>query len=192
MLSKVLAVGLGMIMLGSVSAQAQLFSDKSPDEERAAIREMRDDTLSKLAAAKADTKDEIAQAEGYAVFSNFGVNLLLVSTANGSGLVHDNKADKETFMHMGSVGAGVGLGAKDFRIIFVFHDREKLDAFMRDGLDLSGQADAAAKAEDQGVATSQAVSVTGVSVYQMTEQGLALQATVQGTKYWPSKELNAN
>jgi hypothetical protein len=29
-----------------------------------------------------------------------------------------------------------------------------------------------------------------MEVYQLTKNGLALQATVQGTKYWKDKELN--
>jgi hypothetical protein len=29
-------------------------------------------------------------------------------------------------MKMGSAGIGLGLGVKDFRAVFVFHDKEKL------------------------------------------------------------------
>jgi hypothetical protein len=29
-----------------------------------------------------------------------------------------------------------------------------------------------------------------ITIYQMTESGLALQATVNGTKYWKDDELN--
>ena len=35
-----------------------------------------------------------------------------------------------------------------------------------------------------------ATIVPGVQIYQMTEAGLALQATLQGTKYWKDDELN--
>ena len=30
----------------------------------------------------------------------------------------------------------------------------------------------------------------GVKLFQLTESGLALQATIQGTKYWKDKDLN--
>ncbi|NOZ42372.1 MAG: hypothetical protein GXP02_04300, partial [Alphaproteobacteria bacterium] len=54
-----------------------------------------------------------------------------------------------------------------------------------------GQADAAAKVDDEGGAITSADTVArGVTVYQMTVKGLALQATLQGTKYWKSKKLN--
>ena len=49
----------------------------------------------------------------------------------------------------------------------------------------SGQADAAAKAGEKGGAYSGAVEVEpGVWVYQITKNGLALQLTLQGTKYY--------
>jgi hypothetical protein len=30
----------------------------------------------------------------------------------------------------------------------------------------------------------------GIRLYKLTQNGLALQATIQGTKYWKDKELN--
>ena len=52
-------------------------------------------------------------------------------------------------------------------------------------------ADAAAKAGKAGGAYSGAVEVApGVWVYQMTKNGLALQLTLQGTKYYKDKDLN--
>jgi hypothetical protein len=63
--------------------------------------------------------------------------------------------------------------------------------FVNEGWDFSGQADAAAKAGTDGAEFSEAVDVMpGVKVYQLTENGLALQATLQGTKYWADDDLN--
>jgi hypothetical protein len=35
-----------------------------------------------------------------------------------------------------------------------------------------------------------ATAINSVSIYQLMENGLALQATLQGTKYWKSQKLN--
>ena len=52
-------------------------------------------------------------------------------------------------------------------------------------------ADLAAKAADLGVAAAAAIDVApGIKLYQITEAGLAVQATVQGTKYMKDDELN--
>ena len=105
--------------------------------------------------------------------------------------MHDNKSGKDTYMKMASVGIGIGLGVKDFRGIFVFHTRKALDTFINTGWDFAGQADAAAKSGDKGGEINVAGTVVnGVSLYQLTKAGLALQATLQGTKYWIDKKLN--
>jgi len=95
-------------------------------------------------------------------------------------------------MKMASGGLGIGLGVKDFRGIFVFTSRDALEQFVNSGWDASAQADAAAKAGDKGAAWAGAVDVApGVKLYQITEHGLALQATIQGTKYWKADDLNS-
>ena len=93
-------------------------------------------------------------------------------------------------MKMGEVGVGLGLGIKDFRAIFVFHDKYSLDRFVNSGLAFGGDADAAAKAGNKGAAVGGGVLVDGITVYQFTQSGLALQAMLKGTKYWKDDELN--
>lgn len=100
-------------------------------------------------------------------------------------------SNTETFMKMGSAGVGIGLGVKDFRAVFVFSSKDKLRTFVESGWDFSGQADAAAKSDKKGAAASGAGNLAeGVEVFQITKNGLALQATLQGTKYWKDKDLN--
>jgi hypothetical protein len=66
-----------------------------------------------------------------------------------------------------------------------------MQSFIEEGWDFSGQADAAAKSGKKGHEGSTAGTIiNGVSIYQMTESGLALQATLQGTKYWKDEDLN--
>jgi lipid-binding SYLF domain-containing protein len=94
---------------------------------------------------------------------------------------------------MVSGGVGLGLGVKDFRGVFVFSTREAFKNFTESGWEAGAQADAAAKSGNKGGAAAGAVTVgPGMDLYQMTEQGLALQATIQGTKYYRDDELNAS
>ncbi len=185
---------LSILLIGSLLASAPLLAaGASADEKRAEVRKMRDKVLAELYQAHPEAKTKIKKAAGYAVFSNVGVNLIFASVAGGSGIVVTSGflRDTETFMKMGSAGIGLGLGVKDFRAIFIFSDKDKLAAFLEKGWDFSGQADAAAKSDDKGAAVSGAGSVIpGVDVYQITKNGIALQATLQGTKYWKDKDLN--
>ena len=161
------------------------------ERKRQKIESMRVEVLKDLHDLAPHVVDEIDRSVGFGVFSNLGVNLVLLSAGAGSGVVRDNRTGDDTYMRMASAGLGVGLGVKDFRGVFVFHTRAALDRFLDHGWDFSGQADAAAKAGDKGAEKSLSDSaVDGVSLYQLTETGLALQATLQGTKYWKNKRLN--
>ncbi len=94
-------------------------------------------------------------------------------------------------MKMLSGGIGVGLGVKDFRGVLVFSSEQALHSFVEGGWDASAQVDAAAKSEDKGGAWAGAFDVApGIKLYQLTKQGLALQATIQGTKFWKDDELS--
>lgn len=163
---------------------------ETAEEKRASTLKMRDTVLADLYKEKPETKSRIKKAEGYAVFTNVGVNVIFASFAGGHGVVVDKKG-RETFMKMGSAGIGLGLGIKDFRAVFVFYDKAKLETFIEKGWDFSGQADAAAKSDDKGNQVALAATVIpGVEIYQFTKNGLALQATLQGTKYWVDRDLN--
>jgi lipid-binding SYLF domain-containing protein len=166
-----------------------VMADKQADRQE--VLDMKNEVLIKLYKEEPSVKDKIADAKGYAVFSNIGINLVFFSAGGGNGVVHDNSSGKNTYMNMGSAGIGIGLGVKDFSAVFIFHTRDALNSFIEDGWDFSGQADVAAKSGKKGAEGSKAVTaINGVSIYQMTENGLALQATLQGTKYWLDSDLN--
>ena len=162
----------------------------TPEERRQAIQEMRGEVLAELYSLKPDTRAQIANASGYAVFSNANINLILASFGGGIGVVHSNSSNRDTYMRMGEVGIGIGAGVKDFRAVFVFHNESALERFLDVGLSVGGQADAAAKAGDLGGAVGGEAIVDNVTVYQLTQSGLALQATIKGTRYWQDGDLN--
>lgn len=164
----------------------------SVDEQRNEIRKMRKETLAQLYKVHPAAKASIQKAAGYAVFSNVGVNLIFFSAAGGSGVAHDNRSGKDIYMKMISGGIGLGLGVKDFRGVFVFANHDAFRQFVESGWEASAQADAAAKSGEKGGAAAGAITVApGVDLYQLTENGLALQATIQGTKYYQDDDLNA-
>ena len=179
------------LLLSTLLLCLPLIAVAGPDEERKEAQEMRQEVLTNLYKEKSGTKAEIEKSKGYAVFSSLGVNLFLVSTANGGGILHDNRNGKDIYMNLFSAGGGIGLGVKNFNAVFVFSDEKALDTFMESGWDFSAQADAKVETDqDSEGAETAATVVPGVKIYQMTEEGLALQATLQGTKYWKNDELN--
>src|SRR6476660_5996379 len=184
---RMIASALAVILLATGLASA----GDSPDKKREKTRKMADKTLQELYKLEPTAQAAIQKAAGYAVFDNMGTNLLLVSTARGSGVAVNSNSKQETFMKMVSAGAGLGVGVKDYRVIFVFENDKALANFMESGWSGSAQTDVAAKAGEKGAAYSGAVEVApGVWVYQITKNGLAAQLTLQGTKYYKDDDLN--
>jgi lipid-binding SYLF domain-containing protein len=163
----------------------------SPEKKKEKTRKMATQTLNDLYKREPTAQVAIQKSAGYAVFNNMGTNLLLLSTARGAGVAVNSKTKHETFMKMISAGAGLGLGVKGYRVIFVFENDNALSHFLDSGWSGSAQTDAAAKVGEKGGAYSGAVEVApGVWVYQITKNGVALQLTLQGTKYYEDDNLN--
>ncbi|HOX94407.1 MAG TPA: YSC84-related protein [Syntrophales bacterium] len=183
----VFAVALsGMFLTGTACAQA---SKKAQQQQE--VRKMAGETLNRLYKVQPRAKQAVENAAGYAVFSNFGMKIFFAGGGSGGGMAVDNKTRNETFMKMVEVQAGLGLGVKKFRVVFVFDTQKALNDFVNSGWEFGGQTTAAAKAGDQGAALSGAVSVApGVWMYQLTDTGLAAEITGKGTKYYKDSNLN--
>ncbi len=190
---------------------------ETSDDKRAYVRRMRDEALGDLYRAKPELRSRVEKADGYGVFSNIGVKILLVGSGHGYGLVTDNGTGRETYMRMAQVGVGYGIGLKDFRAVFVFKDRGTLESFVEKGWDFGGSAEATAITGDTGASAGGQTSVGAagaaaagggavgaggkagesqeslggpLEVYVFTKSGISLQAMVAGTKYWKDGELN--
>lgn len=218
-------LGVGLTLL-SLPLVAGLFGPKggSSEEKRATIGEQREEMLGDLVRLKPELKARLNQAAGFATFKQTDVNLFMLASSRGYGVLRDNRSGRDTYMGMASLGTGVGMGVTDLRVIFVFNDAQVMQEFMEKGWQFGGKGDIAAKHKDTGLATSGgasaqvnfkegtvrggattdhrvgsdrtdqvaagAATVGGMEIYQFTESGLALQATVQGTKYWKDSDLN--
>ncbi len=160
------------------------------EAKRAERRKLRDDTLAQLYEGKPEVRDEIAKAEGYAVFDGTQINLVLYVGASGQGILVD-KGGTETFMVMKRAGTGPGVGYKDYRQIIVFKSRALLEQFRTVGADVSASADATVKMGGKGSTLDGGVSFNPeLSVYQITDSGLLLQANWGGVAYYPDSDLN--
>ncbi len=174
-----------LILLQACSAPGATSSNK-----RATIDNMRQVVLSEIYKLKPGVRKKVNAASGYAVFSNVNVNLVFFSAGSGFGVVTKNANGHKTYMKMGEAGIGIGAGVKDFRALFIFKEQSVLNRFINSGWQFGAHADAAAKAGDKGAAVGGEALADGIEIYQLTENGVALQATVKGTKYWVDDSLN--
>ena len=179
------------IFVASVIVGCGPHGNLTVEEKRQKIKEMESETLERLYSEAPETKSKIQKAAGYGTFSNANINLIFASAGGGYGVVVDNATGKRTYMKMALGGVGLGLGVKDYRVVMIFTSKPAMTNFVENGWDVGAHADAAAKANDSGGEMSAEGDIReGVEVYSMTESGLALQATIAGTKYWKDDSLN--
>jgi lipid-binding SYLF domain-containing protein len=181
-----LPIVLALMLLVAVQAVA-----KTKAQKQAEVRQQAQQVLAQLYQVRPSAKATIKAAAGYAAFSNFGMKILLAGGGKGQGIAFDNATKHVTYMKMVEIQAGLGMGVKKFRTIFVFETKGAMDQFVNAGWEFGGQATAAAKSGDKGGAYQGAVSVMpGVWMYQLTDKGLALELTGKGTKYYKNDDLN--
>lgn len=168
------------------------FAEDKKEKEKTEIRQMSLETLTRLYKLQTSAQAAIQKSYGYAVFSNTGVKILFGGSGNGEGVAINSQSKAETFMKMFEVQAGLGMGVKKFKVVFVFDSQKAFDGFVNSGGEFGGQASAAAKTSpEKGGAMQGAASVSdGVWMYQMTDKGLALELTAKGTKYSKDDDLN--
>ena len=185
----------------------------SVEEKRQYVRDMRNESRDRFEEAVPGLPARVGKAYGYAVFSNVAPKIFLVSPGHGYGIAVENATGAETFMRMASIGAGPGFGVVNQTTLFVFPTQESFDRFVEVGIeigasgevvatsgDLGGGLEAGAKATPSGVGGAGLGQMgedddglglgMGVEVYQLTKNGLAVQAAVRGTKYWQDPGLH--
>jgi len=192
------AVLIFVSLIFASTVSAAIFSDDiTPAEERKVIQSERKDILKKMFQKRPELKAQVEAAPGYATFSVININVLLIATQRGTGIVVNN--NKMTYMDVISVGGGVGAGVKDLMTLIIFKDQKAIDQFINSGWEFGASADVAAKSGDKGAELSETASMAvpteaelkgPMRIYVLTEAGVSAQATISGVKFSKDDELN--
>lgn len=149
------------------------------------------DALQRFYKAQPDLKAKVAKAPGYALFTTYGVSFL-IGGSGGTGVVHDNKSKKNTFMKLGSASVGAQIGAGENDILVIFANAKAMNDFITNGWSVAGGATAAAGAGgDKQVGGGQGSSATDVmQSFTLTKAGVQAGVAIGGVKAWKDDELN--
>jgi len=183
----------GAMLMGSLFSGTPVWAAKKDDkaQKQAEVRKTVNETLNRLYKLQPASKAAIEKAAGCAVFSNFGMKIFVAGSGTGKGIAVNNATKKETFMKMIELQAGLGFGVKKFRLVWVFLTDAALNGFINSGWELGTQATAAAKYDDKGGGVAGAVAISkDIWLYQLTDDGLAVELTAKGTKYYKDDDLN--
>jgi lipid-binding SYLF domain-containing protein len=182
--------GVAALIVASLSPFASA-SAGSPDEQRAQIDGMAQQTLQALYAQQPSAARAIRESAGYAVFSDISTKIFFAGGGGGKGVAVNNASGKETFMMMVSVSAGLGMGVSKNHLVWVFQTPEAYANFVNTGVELGAGANLTVNPGAGGGLYDGAVEASpGAWLYQLSDAGLVLELTVQGTKYFKDPDLN--
>ena len=164
---------------------------KSADEQRTKINALHDKALKNLYAKFPNANRVISKCYAYATLSNTGIKLGIFGDAHGRGVAINNDTGERVYLKMAAQAAGIGLGVKEYDLIFVINSREAWDGFLAGKIRFAANADAAATDGETGKSIEGAAYVApGVWVYQLSTKGVAAEMTLKGMKIWRDKKLS--
>jgi len=163
----------------------------TPSEQRAQINALHDRTLKNLYVRYPHAQRVINNCYAYATLSNTGIKLGLFGDAHGRGIAINNYTGERVYLRMNEQSVGLGLGAKEYDLVFLINTRDAWDNFIAGKIRFGASADASATDGVSGGAIDGAqYAAPGVWVFQMTTKGVAVEATLKGTKIYADKKLN--
>jgi len=156
------------------------------DAKRAKINETAKEALDEVLAKSKNAGGLYGKAYGWAAFDNLKIAFGW-SGGGGNGVAVSKGSGARTYMKMGTVGVGFGLGAQKYQVVFFFQDEKTFRNFVDKGWQADATAQAAAGTAGAGAQTG---FVNGIAIYQLSDAGLMASADIAGTKYWKNKKLN--
>jgi lipid-binding SYLF domain-containing protein len=184
------STGIFALILMVLSPFAGAYAD-SPDQQRADIDKVARQTLEALYAQKPSARRAVEASAGYAVFSDISTKIFFAGAGGGKGVAVNRASGQETYMMMVTVSAGLGMGVSKAHLVWVFESQDAYSNFVNNGVELGADANLTVNPGAGGGLYDGAVEAApGAWLYQISEAGLVLELTVQGTKYFKDSDLN--
>jgi lipid-binding SYLF domain-containing protein len=143
-------------------------------------------SLQKLFAAVPTARKLFDASYGYAVFDNRKTAFFLAS-GSGAGVSVNKTSGHRTYMRMRSLGANIGAGVQFYQSVFLFETERAFRTFVDSGWEATTSADAAF---GKAAAAAEVKFNGGMAFFHLAESGALVSASIAGTKYWVSEDLN--
>jgi hypothetical protein len=165
-------------------------NEQTPQETRAELDAMADETLARLFLEKPEAAELFDLSAGYAVFDTRKLVVFGLAAGAGRGVAVSRAADaRRIYMNMatGGVGMSLGLGGFETQVAILFEDEWAFDEFITMGYDATAEAGSMFGDEKAEIGVR---FVEGRAIFVLTKQGWKVSATAAGTKYWADQNLN--
>jgi lipid-binding SYLF domain-containing protein len=163
----------------------------TPAEQRAQIDELSKNALKLLYEKYPNADRVIAKTYAWATISSTSTKIGIFGSSHGRGIAVNNKTGERVYLKMNEQSAGLGVGVKEYNLIFLIANKDAWDGFIAGKIRFGASIEASADdGVNGGTAEGADYVAPGVYVYQMTTKGLALDAMLKGIKIKKDKKLN--
>ncbi len=161
------------------------YRSMTAEDQRDLLADLEKETLAELVEQNPDAQADLDQAVGYAVFSNRAAKVPVFGAGEGIGVVFDGDTGERTYLKVGRLDVGGGLGVREYRLVVVFFEKEPLQKLASGKLELGAGVEAGAKDKDIGTGAG---GITGSRnekrvIYQLSDEGVSATLTVRAIRY---------
>jgi lipid-binding SYLF domain-containing protein len=169
---------LATLLVGCATSPPQ-----DPDQQRAELDAMADETVEALIEAQPSARDVLDRSLGYVVIDMRVTKIPMIGAGNGLGVVVDRRTDTRAYLKVTRFDIGGGWGAQHFKVIVVFEDGKLLDRAKSGAWHYEAGAEVAAGTTSVD-GTAQTAS-KGFQAYRLAEGGAAAPVTVRVARARP-------
>jgi hypothetical protein len=161
------------------------YRSMTADEKRSFLAELEEETLSELVEKLPEAQADIDRAVGYAVVANRVAKIPFFGAGEGIGVVIDAKTGERTYLKVGRLDVGGGLGAREYRLVILFFDQGLLEKLAGGKLELGAGVEAGAKDKDIGTGAGGVAGSRNEKrvLYQLSDAGASATFTVRAIRY---------
>lgn len=179
--------GLAALVLTTclVVSCSSTYRSMTVEEKRAYVDELEETTLAELVEMHPEAQADFDRSVGYAVVANRVAKVPLVGAGEGLGVVFDRETERRTYLRVGRLDVGGGLGVREYRLVIVFFDRATLRKLATGKLEVGVGVEAGAGESDLGAGSGGAAGSRNDkrALYQLSDAGVSATVTVRAIRY---------
>jgi lipid-binding SYLF domain-containing protein len=176
---------IGVILSAMLAASCSTYRKMPVEEKLIFLEELEEQTLAELVEQQPEAQAELDRSVGHAVFSNTTTKVPIVGAGDGIGVVVDTTTDERTYLKVGRLDVGGGLGVRKYRLIIIFFEEEALRKLASGKVELGAGVEAGAGKEDVGTGAGGIAGSRNEDyvLYQLSEAGVSATFTVRAIRY---------
>lgn len=168
-----------------VSSCGSTYRFMSTDEKRSFLLSLEERTLDDLVEKNPAVQSEIDTAVGHAVLSIRLAKIPFVGAGDGLGVVTNTGTGERTYLKVGRLDVGGGLGVREYRLIVLFFEADAMEKLAGGKFELRAGVEAGAKETEIGTGAGGITGSRnkGYVMYQLADTGISATLTVRAIRY---------